>query len=287
MAPYPIQHVAVTGANGYIGSRLVRVALSQGRKVTVLGRTGSPAANNVRYARWELGDPLPVLDFPVETTAVLHLAHDWCDRSTSGINVRGTKMLLQSARARRVKRFVFVSSQSARSDALNAYGRIKCAIEQSLDGPATVSARVGLVYGGARRGMYGLLTWLVSVSPVLPMIKPGQLVQPIHVEEVCRGLLALADSDATGWMGLAGPDPVTFGDFLKILAREGFSSTLRILPIPLPLALFAAEASATIPFGPRIDKERILGLAGTQAMDCKQHLLSLGLSVMQLSEGLR
>jgi len=287
MAVYPIQHVVVTGANGYIGSRLVRVALSQGRTVTVLGRTGNPAASNVRYARWELGDSLPMLDFPVETTVVLHLAHDWRDRSTNGINMRGTKMLLQSARARLVKRFVFVSSQSARSDAFNAYGRIKCAIEQSLDGPDTVSARVGLVYGGARRGMYGLLTRLVSVSPVLPMIKPEQLVQPIHVEEVCRGLLALADSDATGWIGLAGPDPVRFGDFLKILAREGFCSALRILPMPLPLALFAAEASAIIPFAPHIDKERILGLAGTQAMDCKQHLRSIGLSVVPLSEGLR
>lgn len=287
MTFYPIQHIVVTGANGYIGSRLVRLALSQGRTVTVLGRRRNPPASNIRYVGWELGDPLPMLDFPVETTAVLHLAHDWGDRRTNGINMCGTRVLLQSARARLVKRFIFVSSQSARSDAFNAYGRIKCAIEQSLDGTDTVSARVGLVYGGARRGMYGLLTRLVSVSPVLPMIKPEQLVQPIHVEEVCRGLLALADSDATGWIGLAGPDPVRFGDFLTILAREGFCSGLRILPIPLPLALFAAEASAIIPFAPHIDKERILGLAGTRAIDCKQHLRSIGLSVAPLSEGLR
>jgi nucleoside-diphosphate-sugar epimerase len=287
VASHPIAHLVVTGANGYIGSRLVRIALAQRRTVTLLGRTGNPTAHGVRFARWELGDPLPMLDFPVETTAVLHLAHDWRDRSADGRNVRGTRILLQDARARGLKRFVFVSSQSARSDALNAYGRIKWTIEQSLAGPDTVSARVGLVYGGARRGMYGLLTKLVSMSPLLPMIDPGRLVQPIHVEEVCRGLLALVEADATGWIGLAGPDPVSFRDFLETLAQEGFSLRVRILPIPLRLALLAAEASAAIPFGPRIDKERILGLAGTQPMDCREHLAEIGLSVMPLRQGLR
>jgi nucleoside-diphosphate-sugar epimerase len=282
-----IEHIVVTGASGYIGSRLVRLALAQRRTVTVLGRTGNPTPYGVRFVPWELGGSLPMLDFPVETTAVVHLAHDWRDRSTDGTNVRGTRLLSQSARARGVKRFVFVSSQSARSDALNSYGRIKWTIEQSLDGPEMVSARVGLVYGGARRGMYGLLTKLVSLSPLLPMIDPGRPVQPIHVEEVCRGLLALADGDATGRIGLAGSDPVSFGDFLKTLAQEGFSLRVRILPIPLRFALLAAEAVAAIPFGPRIDEERILGLAGTQPMDCKQHLAAIGLVVMPLRQGLR
>jgi nucleoside-diphosphate-sugar epimerase len=284
---YPIQHVIITGATGYIGSRLIRIALAQQRTVTVLGRTSVPLGHKVRFERWELGDPLPVLDLHFESTALLHLAHDWRDRSTDGINLRGTRLLLQSARARRLKRFVFVSSQSARGDALNAYGRIKYTIEQSVVGPDTVSARVGLVYGGARRGMYGLLTRLVSLSPLLLMIDPDRRVQPIHLEEVCRGLLALSDSGVTGWIGLAGPDLVTFGDFLKILAHEGFSSSLRIVPIPSQLALFAAAVSETIPFGLRIDKERILGLAGTQPMDCGQHLVSLSLSVMRLRQGLR
>lgn len=287
MSSYPIEHVVVTGANGYIGRRLVQMALAQGRAVTILGRTNPGFAPSIRFVQWELGDRLPVLDLPAKTTGIIHLAHDWQDRNADGTNLCGTRILLQDARERGAKRFVFVSSLSARRDALNAYGRIKWSIEQSLDGPDTAAARVGLVYGGPRKGMYGLMLRLVSVSPILPMIDPGRLVQPIHLDEVCRGLLALADIGATGWIGLAGPDPISFGDFLKTLAQEGRASSLRILPIPLRFALFAADVSVRIPFGPTIDKERILGLAGTQTLDCRDHLRALGLSVAPLRQGLR
>jgi nucleoside-diphosphate-sugar epimerase len=287
MTPPPIVHIIVTGATGYIGSRLVRIASAQRRAVTALSRSGAEIADGSRYLRWQLGDPLPSLDLPAKATALIHLAHDWRDHDTNGSNVGGSKALLRDARTLGLKRFVFVSSQSARIDALNAYGRIKWTIEQFLDGPDTVAARVGLVYGGALMGMYGLLAKLAAVSPLLPMVDPGRSVQPIHVDEVCRGLLALADGSATGWIGLAGPEPISFGDFLKTLAREGFSSSLQIFPMPLRLALFIADASAAIPLAPRIDKERILGLAGTQPMDCRTQLEALGIAVMPARWGLR
>lgn len=146
-------HIIITGANGYLGNHLQRAALAEGRIVTCLGRTAMPSTAGVRWIRWTLGDPLPALDALPEDAAIIHLAHDWEDRSTDGTNWRGTRLLVESARKSGVKRFVFVSSLSSRRDALNAYGRIKFAIEQSIAGPDAVAARVGLVYGGARKGL--------------------------------------------------------------------------------------------------------------------------------------
>jgi nucleoside-diphosphate-sugar epimerase len=285
MGTFSMQQLVITGATGYIGRRLVQLAASQRVTITVLGRTAVPWNEKIRFVRWELGEPLPVLDLPSEYTAVLHLAHDWRDRRTDGINARGTRSLLMSSRARGIKRFVFVSSQSARNDALNAYGRIKNEIESSVDGPDTVSVRVGLVYGGSRRGIYGLLTRLVSVSPLLPVVDPNRLVQPIHIEEVCRGLLAVSDSELTGWIGLAGPEPVRFGEFLKALAQEGFGSSLFVLPIPRQIALLAVTVCRIISFG-IIDNERLLGLMGTRTIST-HHLSFLGISVRRFRQGLR
>jgi nucleoside-diphosphate-sugar epimerase len=284
---FGIDHVLVTGANGYIGTRLVQRALDQGRAVTILGRSSRNRSQGVRYLNWELGAELADLDLERNRAAVLHLAHDWTDRDENGINQLGTALLLADARRLGVDRFVFASSLSARAEALNAYGRIKWRVELLLDGPDTVAARIGLVYGGAPQGMYGLLQKLVSSTPILPMVEPCRLVQPIHVDEVCQGLLALADSSATGWKGLAGPVPVSFGRFLKTLARETSAASLIVPSVPLRLALSGVSVASRLPFAPKVDRERILGLAGTPQLDCKGDLESLNLSVMALEVGLR
>ena len=260
--------IIVTGAGGYLGSRLVAMARAEGRHVTALARPG-----------WSLGQPLPA----AEGQAVIHLAHDW---SGGEANMDGTRALLRSYRAAGIERFVFVSSQSARADAANAYGRIKWRIEQELHGPGEVAARVGLVYGGRRAGQYGLLCALTGRTPVLPMIEPWRTVQPIHIDEVCRGLLTLADGAQTGWVGLAGA-PVRFDHVLTTMARELHGKRLRVVPVPLRLALLACDASAAVPFGPTVDRERVLGLAGTRPMACAGHLAALGLTVGPIEAGLR
>ena len=112
---------------------------------------------------------------------------------------------------------------------------LKWQTEEVLKGDGTVSARVGLVYGGPPEAMFGLLCKLVTKMPILPMISPNRMVQPIHIDEVCRGLLALADSDETGWRGLAGPAAIPFAEFLHILARETQGLRIRILRFPFGL----------------------------------------------------
>ena len=271
-----VRTLIVTGAGGYLGSRLVATARADGRRVTSLAR---PA--------WHLGEGLPAdaIDpaVPRDTQAVIHLAHDWQD---DGANLEGTRALLRSCREAGIGRFVFVSSQSAREDAANRYGRVKWGIEQELRAPNEVAARVGLVYGGRMHGQYGLLSALTRRTPVLPMIDPWREVQPIHIDEVCRGLLLLADGAQVGWVGLAG-EPVRFDVVLRAMARELHGKRLRVVPVPLRLALLACDASAAIPIGPTVDRERVLGLAGTRTMACAGHLAGLGLAVQPIEAGLR
>ncbi len=284
----------LTGATGYIGKRLVEILLQDGREVVLLSRAPKPGAAT-REIAWSLGDGVPAEAMsagvaPAEH-AVIHLAHNWRDTSEDGedprSNLAGTRALLESARALGIERFVFVSSQSAREDAANVYGRLKWRIEQLLQAPGDVAARVGLVYGGPKDAQYGLLSKLTKLAPVLPMIDPWREVQPIHLDEVCMGLLKLADGAQTGWVGLAGPKPVRFGVVLQTLARELHGKRLPIVPIPLRLALLACDVSARIPVGPTIDRERVLGLAGTRNMECAAQLAELGLDVRSLEDGLR
>jgi nucleoside-diphosphate-sugar epimerase len=289
------RHLILTGADGYIGARLVDHAIVRGWTVTTLSRRPHRTNDRVRRLPWALGAPLPAeaIDpaFPPDRHVLIHLAHDWSDARPGPAegtrNFAGTTALLESCRAAGLGRFVFVSSQSARADAANVYGRVKWRIEQLLVRNNEAAARVGLVYGGPRRAMFGLLCALTGRLPVLPMIDPWREVQPIQLDEACEGLLRLATRTGGGWSGLAAPSGMPFGTFLRSLARELHGRRLRILPIPLRFALLACDVLGRLPIGPKPDRERILGLAGTRTMNCEAHLRALDLTVAPLAERLR
>jgi nucleoside-diphosphate-sugar epimerase len=278
----------LTGANGYIGSRLVARLVERGSDVAVLG-TAPPslAASRVSVFPWRLGDDVPPQAFDNGTPrddacAVIHLAHDWnAAEGESEPNQAGTARLLAAARSHGVRRFVFVSSLSARADALNRYGRIKYAIERLLRSPGEVAAQVGLVYGGPPRGMYRTMVRLTGLAPLLPMVDAHQLVQPIHIDEVCSGLIRLAsESDLPRPIyRLAADQPITFASFLRQLANRQHGRNLRIVAIPRQLALWLADLSSRLPGVPRIDRERVLGLAGIRPRPTSADLRDLQLVV--------
>jgi hypothetical protein len=154
---------------------------------------------------WLLRDEVPSAAFE-GVTAVIYLAHSWNSdvehrAFSANINLSDVEKLARAAFAAGVPRFVLASTTSARRQALNAYGKIKFAIEELLLAlPAATgrvsSARIGLVYGGPDRGQYGLLLKLLRLTPVLPMVDLTRNVQPIYFDEVVAGLLALATRPA-------------------------------------------------------------------------------------------
>jgi nucleoside-diphosphate-sugar epimerase len=285
----------VTGASGYIGQRLCALAADRGWEIVVLGTAPSIGRIERRFD-WHLGEPVPSAAFE-GVAAVVHLAHSWKSdseqrTSSTNVNLAGTEKFVQAAFDAGVPRFVFASTTSARPEALNAYGQIKFALEELLlASPMATNrincARIGLVYGGPETGMYGLLSKLVRLTPILPMVALERKVQPIHLDEVVEGLLVLASRPAASQGGmpagicvLAGPDPITFGDLLRLLRRAHTGKGLVLLRVPVWMALLGCDLSRLIPFTPTIDRERVLGLVGTSPMESASNLAALDLKII-------
>jgi nucleoside-diphosphate-sugar epimerase len=258
-----VSRLIVTGASGYIGRRLVAMAGAQGHDVLVLGGEQLAGAD---FRPWRLGEDVG-LSLLAGKDAMIHLAHDWrADAAGKDLNVAGTERLARAALDGGVSRFVFASSVSARPTALNVYGRAKYSAERRLadlsqDRGRLAVARIGLVYGGAAGGQYARLRQLTALTPILPMVGQDREVQPVHLDDVCQGLLTIALDH-----GLAKPcyvvagTPMRFGRWLRLLRRVQTGKGLWLLPVPLGPMLLAARLG-----GPGL-RERILGLAGTAPM---------------------
>jgi uncharacterized protein YbjT (DUF2867 family) len=263
----------VTGASGYIGRRLVQLARSQGHEVVTLGRDGSDV-------RWSQGEPVPEGVF-VGVDGAIHLAHSWeADaKGNSRLNGDSSEALARAALDAMVPRFVFASTNSARAEARNAYGREKFATEARLAGlPGAagrlVSARIGLVYGGVPSGQYAMMRKLTRLTPLLPMIGLDRQVQPIDLDEVCAGLITLATRpDLTERVYILAGAPMRFDAWLTLLRRAQTGGGLVLVPLPLGLILTLSR------LGPKMIRERLLGLAAASPVGSATSLKALGLSL--------
>ncbi|KAF5886928.1 MULTISPECIES: NAD(P)-dependent oxidoreductase [Rhizobium] len=276
MAP----RLIITGSTGYIGARLVAIARERGFDVVELGRRPGAA--------WRIGDE-PAASELEGAVGLVHLAHSWATppeaAEEENINISGTLKLAEAAKAAGVPRFVFASSTSSRKEALNIYGRTKFRIEEHLAAseaaPIVRIARIGLVYGGPRTAMYGLMAKLAALSPILPMIGLSRKVQPIHLDEVAAGLLALATGENRPLQTfvLAQENPISFAAWLRILRRAQGKGNLHFIPVPLMAALLACRVTKLLPLIPTVDPERVLGLAGAAPMESSESLKLLKLNL--------
>jgi NADH dehydrogenase len=227
---------AVTGANGYIGSRIVRALSGAGWTTIALGRRGA----QVPYTL-EAGTEAGVLA-RCGAKALVHVAYDFSERSWDrihAVNVEGTRRLLDAARAEGVERIVYISSTAAFEGCRSMYGRAKLETEALARSAGAFIVRPGLVCGGAPGGMVGTLLGLLRRSPVVPLIGSGRTpIHTVHEDDLCALVVRLLAGNAAALVGhpitAASEKPIAFRAMLQQFAdHEG----RRVVWAPLPWQL--------------------------------------------------
>jgi NADH dehydrogenase len=272
--------VAITGAGGFIGTELCALFESRGIQVLRLMRNPKPGLASIA---WALGEPLPKACETVD--AVVHLATLAYGKSSemtaaAAADLAGTRVLLDSVRAARQSanrpRFIFMSSQSARPDAPNAYGRGKWQIEKILDQPNEIAARPGLVYGDTPASVFGLFERLARL-PIVPIVKTEPAIQPIHVRELAQCILAMVEMDTPAPLfELGAVAPMTFEAAIRATALRAQRRAPATIPVPISLLRLAANSVDSL-FHPEPSiGERLEGLVGLRPMNTAPSLIALG-----------
>jgi nucleoside-diphosphate-sugar epimerase len=217
--------LAVTGGTGFVGSHLIDVALAAGHSIIALTRRPQSARPNLRWVEGDLSKSGALRALIDDTDAVIHVAGVINARDAAAFeagNVGGTLATLAAATAGGTCRFVHISSLAAREPQLSLYGaskaRAEVLVERSRLDWAIV--RPPAVYGPGDRETLELFR-LARLG--LMFVPAGGRLSLIHVDDLARLLLALADADAPSHVLIEADDGRPGGwtrkDFASALGR--------------------------------------------------------------------
>lgn len=235
---------AVTGGTGFVGSRLIDLAVEAGHQVRALTRRDQPARDGVTWIRGDLDAMAALTELCTGADAVIHVAGVVNAPDREGFahgNITGTANMLAATKAAGVRRYVHVSSLASREPALSAYGRSKGEADTLVrdSGLDWTIVRPPAIYGPGDLEMLELFRVARFGLALLP---PGGRISVIEVGDLGRLLLALAATDRCP--GEIDPDDGRAGgwthpEFARAIGR---AVGRRVLALSLPRAVLMAGA---------------------------------------------
>jgi len=265
-----VQRCAVTGAGGYLGSRLVAALRKRGRVIYELSR--GAAARRDLSAPFTLARGAPKGFFREEDVgALVHCAYDFGLTSWRDIlehNVKGSIRLLEAAREEGVAKIVFVSTLSAFEGCRSLYGRAKLEVEKEALRLGAVVMRPGLVYGDRPGAMTGALAKVVELSPVVPLVGNGeQILYPAHEDDVAELIGRILSGEAVDVRGpliAASERGMTLREILSALAARR-RKKVWLVPFPWRLQWALLKSAEVVGLRPRLRSDSLISLINQDA----------------------
>lgn len=260
--------ILVTGATGYVGSRLITALLAEGHDV--VAATRNPA--RLKNFGWA-DDVLPVrLDAADRTEAhaalassteaagpidvIYYLIHGIGQADFRQSDNAAAANLAAAARDAGVRRIVYLGGFVPEEEGLSEHLASRAEVAQALtveNGPELVWLGAAIIIGAGSTS-FEMLRYVGDRFPVMPM--PGWMnnpLDPISIRDVLHYLVAAADSAAVppGAYDIAGPETTSYRGLLKKYARISgrFQATVPVVGIDTGLASRITGLLLPIPNG--------------------------------------
>ena len=279
--------IALTGATGYTGSRLLAALRFAGHQVSALARAGStrPPTEGVDWVPGDLTGTEALARLVEGCQAVIHVAAVYRtaghpDSYYRDVNVGGTERLLEAAARAGVARFVHTSTvgvhghvETPPADETSAFhpgdiyqatkveGELLALDYHRRRGLPVAVVRPGAIYGPGETRLLKLFRAIARGR--YAVVGSGRtFYHPVYIDDLVAGyLLALTHPAAAGEAFIiGGPQYVSQDDLAAAIARHTGGSVLafHIPAWPLQLAGDLCEA-VCVPFGidPPLHRRRV------------------------------
>jgi len=254
--------ILVTGATGYVGSRLVTALLEADHEV--LAATRNPARladfgwfDDVKPLQLDASDADSARDALAAAGSVdviYYLVHAIgqpgfreADRAAAG-NVAA------AAKDAGVRRIVYLGGFVPADEGLSEHLASRAEVAEALtieDGPEVVWLGAAVIFGAGSTS-FEMMRYVGDRFPVIPVPKwMGHPIDPISIRDVLHYLVAAADADQVpaGAYDIAGPDTTSYRDMLRTYAQVAgkWQTGLPVWGIDTTLASWVTGLALPVP----------------------------------------
>ena len=238
--------VAVLGATGYIGGRLVAALLEKGWKVRAVGRNVEKLRCRPFAAHPDV-EPVQAdaLDMAALTEALrgCHAAYYLVHSMLPGVrdfeerDKRAALIMRDAAREAGLERIIYLGGLGETGKDLSHHLRSRMEVGEILGGgPVPLTWLRAAMIIGSGSASFEILRYLVDRLPV--MVTPAwvkSLCQPIAVSNVLEYLTGCLECPATAGrtLDIGGPDILSYRELFDVYARVAKLRPRIVIPVPV------------------------------------------------------